>query len=62
VRFNAIFNGNPPDHLETVVIANTQHVFRLVESKCMMYEDYLSGPNSDELVEVLQNWLAEQGY
>lgn len=62
VRLEEIYNGRPPDHLETVIIADAQHVFRLVESPCMMYEDYSAGPLSDELVDVLQNWLIERGY
>ena len=61
-RFNEIFNGSPPDHLKTFVVADAQHVFRVVDSMCMMYNDYSSGPLSTELVDELQNWLTEQGY
>jgi pimeloyl-ACP methyl ester carboxylesterase len=59
-RLEAIFNGNPPDHLETFVIADAQYVFRLVDNPCRMYEDYLSGPLSDELIDILKKWLTEK--
>jgi hypothetical protein len=57
-----IFGGKPPEHLGTFVVAEAQHVFRTVDSPCVMYEDYLSGPLSDQLVVALQDWLTEQGY
>lgn len=61
-RLDEIFSGSPPDHLETLVVADTQHLFRVVDSPCMMYEDYSSGPFSDVLVFELQNWLSKHGY
>jgi pimeloyl-ACP methyl ester carboxylesterase len=61
-RLDEIFGGSPPEYLQTVVIPEAQHLFRIVDSECMMYEDFLSGPLSDELVVVLQNWLTEQGF
>lgn len=61
-RLDEIFSGSPPEHLETVVISGAQHLFRIVDSKCEIYEDYLSGSLSEELVAVMQTWLTAQGY
>ena len=61
-RFDEIFNGNPPENLQTVTIAGAYHTFHLT-SKCLTsFEEFLSAPLSDELVQVLQDWLTEQGY
>jgi pimeloyl-ACP methyl ester carboxylesterase len=58
-RLEEIFNGNIPAHLSTVVIDNATHGFRIVNDPCEVLDKQ---PISEELVEVLNNWLTEQGY
>jgi pimeloyl-ACP methyl ester carboxylesterase len=61
-RFDEIFAGNPPDHLRTALISNANHRYYMTDSMCTPYPDGDSPPLSDELVEVIQDWLAELGY
>ncbi len=61
-RFDEIFNGNPPQNLQTVTISGAYHTFHLTGLCLTSYDEFLSAPLSDELVEVLQTWLDEQGY
>jgi len=61
-RFNEIFNGNPPDNLKSAVLAGADHGYFTTDSMCTTYEEGFSGPLSDELVDVMQTWLTEQGY
>ena len=61
-RFNEIFNGNPPENLQTVTISGSYHTFHLMDRCLTSPDQLLSAPLSDELVEVLQTWLDEQGY
>jgi pimeloyl-ACP methyl ester carboxylesterase len=56
-RLDEVFGGDVPDNLTTAVIADSQHLFRLVDTECTIYQDFLSGTPSDELVQVLQEWL-----
>ncbi len=61
-RFNEIFNGNPPDNLQTVTISGARHSLRLTNMCLTSIDEFLSAPLSDELVEILQTWLDEQGF
>jgi hypothetical protein len=61
-RFDEIFNGNPPDNLQTVTISGAYHTFHLMDKCPTSIDQILSAPLSDELVQVLQDWLTEQGY
>jgi len=61
-RFAEIFNGNPPDNLQTVTITGTHHDFRLTDMCLGSVEEMFSAPFSDELTRVLRDWLTEQGY
>ncbi len=61
-RFDEIFNGNPLQNLQTVTISGAYHTFHLTGLCLTSYDEFLSAPLSDELVEVLQTWLDEQGY
>ena len=61
-RFNEIFNGNPPENLQTVTISGAYHTFHLMDKCLTSIDQILSAPLSDELVQVLQDWLTEQGY
>jgi uncharacterized protein len=58
-RLEEIFSGNVPAHLSTVVIDKATHGFRIVNDPCEVLDKQ---PISEELVEVLNNWLTEQGY
>ena len=60
--FYDMFDGNPPGHLSTVTIADTNHIFRIVEHACVSYEDSLQQPLSEELTVELDEWLAGVGY
>jgi len=61
-RYDEIFNGNPPENLQTVTISGVYHTFHLMNMCVTSNEEVLSAPLSDELVQVLQDWLTEQGY
>lgn len=61
-HLDEIFNGSLPDHLKVAVIQDAQHLFCIVDSPCMMYQDHPSGSLSDDLVIELHNWLTEVGY
>lgn len=54
-----IFGGGLPTHLETVVIHSAQYLFRIVDSKCVMYADYSAGSISEDLIATLQDWLTK---
>lgn len=59
-RFTEIFNDRSPKHLTAIVVADSNHLFRSVDSICAIYEFALSGMPSIELTEVMHNWLNEQ--
>ena len=61
-RFDEIFNGNPPENLQTATISGAYHTFHLMNMCLTSIDEILSAPLSDELVQVLQDWLIEQGY
>jgi len=61
-RLDEIFDGNPPDRLTTVVLADATHAFRLVNDPCESWVDVPDQPRSEELIVVLNDWLTEQGY
>lgn len=61
-RFDEVFNGNPSENLQTATISGAFHTFHLTGLCFTSPDEFLSAPLSDELVEVLQTWLDEQGY
>ena len=61
-RMNAIFDDNVLDNLSSVVIAGATHAFRLVNDPCESWVNTEQQEQSEQLVEVLNTWLAEQGY
>jgi len=61
-RLNELFDGNPPEHLTTVVLEDATHAFRLVDDPCESWVDVPDQPQSEELVQTLNDWLAAQGY
>ena len=58
-RMEEIFDGNVPAHLNTVVVDDATHGFRIVNDPCEVLDGQ---PLSEELIAVLNNWLTEQGY
>jgi hypothetical protein len=52
-----LFDGNPPDHLTTVVLEDATHAFRLVDDPCNSWVNVAEKPRSEELVVVLNDWL-----
>ena len=61
-RMNDIFNNDVPEHLKVVVIDNATHAFRLVNEPCESWASVEEQVQSEQLIEVLGAWLAEQGY
>ena len=61
-RFKEIFDGNPPENLKTVTISGAYHHLRLTDLCVDSAEALYSNPFSEELVQVLQDWLTIQGY
>jgi len=62
VRYDEIFKNNPPKNLKTITISGAYHTFHLTDMCLASFDELLSAPLSDELVQVLQDWLTEQGY
>jgi hypothetical protein len=60
-RLVEIFPGDLPENLETVVVPNTPHHFRVDETGCVPWPDYLALPYSSELVETMTAWLQREG-
>jgi len=61
-RFNEIFGGSPPEHLQVAIIPQATHIFRVTPDMCTSRADSLEMPLSEDLVQVLDDWLAEIGY
>ena len=61
-RMNDIFDGNMPDNLTMAVVKDATHSFRLVNHPCDSWNDPRQYEQSTEVVAILNNWLAEQGY
>lgn len=61
-RFEEIFEGSPPEHLKLAVIPQATHIFRETPDLCTSRADSLEMPLSEDLVQVLANWLTEIGY
>jgi pimeloyl-ACP methyl ester carboxylesterase len=61
-RMNDIFDDDMPEHLTVVVIDNATHAFRLVNDPCESWVDVEEQVQSEQLTEVLEAWLVEQGY
>ena len=61
-RMNEIFDNNPPEHFSMVVIDDATHAFRLVNDPCESWVNVEEQVQSEQLIEVLDSWLAEQGY
>ena len=61
-RLDEIFDNRVPDNLSSVVIAGATHAFRLVTDPCESWVDPEKQEQSEQLIDVLHDWLAEQGY
>jgi len=60
-RMNEIFENDVPENLSVSVIDDANHAFQLVNDPCVARENP-ELQQSEQLVEVLHTWLAEQGY
>ncbi len=58
-RMEEIFDSDVPKHLTTVIIAKATHGYQIVDDRCDSWD---GKPLSDELVDVLNDWLTEIGY
>jgi pimeloyl-ACP methyl ester carboxylesterase len=61
-RLDEIFDGEVPSNLKTVEIEGANHSFRQVEDICDFSGGPEDGEQAEQLVEVLHDWLTEQGY
>jgi len=61
-RLDEIFDGDVPEHLTAVTISGANHSFILVNDPCEVVPNPYERPQSAELVEMLNDWLAAQGY
>jgi len=61
-RMEEIFDGVVPPYLNMVVIDNATHRFRLVNDPCEIWHNSNGLEQSKQLTDVLDAWLAEQGY
>ncbi len=61
-RLNEIFDNDVPENFNVVILDRATHVFRLVNDPCESWENVEDQEQSEQLVEVLHTWLAEQGY
>jgi uncharacterized protein len=58
-RLEEIFDGAVPENLHAVTIANATHGYKIVDDPC---ENPADKPLSDELTNIINNWLTEIGY
>lgn len=61
-RMNETFDGNVPDNLTMAVVKDATHTFRLVDVPCDSWKDPKQYETSTEVIAILNDWLAEQGY
>jgi len=63
-RLEEIFDNDVPENFQTRVIKNATHVFTLTDDMCVAFEgrEFLRGEYSDQVVQVLRDWLTEHGY
>jgi pimeloyl-ACP methyl ester carboxylesterase len=61
-RMKEIFENDVPEQLSEVVIEDASHAFRLVSDPCESWVNVEEQEQSEQLVDVLHTWLAEQGY
>ena len=61
-RMNEIFENDIPENFSEVVIEDASHSFRLVTDPCESWVNVEEQEQSEQLTEVLHEWLEEQGY
>jgi pimeloyl-ACP methyl ester carboxylesterase len=61
-RLHEIFGDDLPDTLSVAVAERATHSFRLVNTPCDSFNEPTQYKQSAEVIEVLNGWLAEQGY
>jgi len=61
-RLDEIFPTGLPDNLAVTVVAQSTHGFHLVSDPCISWTDAQTTPFSTELVDTLNNWLADNGF
>jgi pimeloyl-ACP methyl ester carboxylesterase len=61
-RMNEIFGGNVPENLSMAVAKDATHIFRLVDEPCDSYNNPTQYELSTEVIDILNDWLEEQGY
>jgi uncharacterized protein len=61
-RMNEIFDNNLPEHIGVITIDGSSHAFRLVSNPCESWVNPEEQKQSKQLIEVLNQWLEEQGF
>ena len=61
-RLDEIFPGGLPENLSVTVAEGATHIFRMVNEPCDSIKDPTQYEQSQEVVEILNAWLAELGY
>ena len=61
-RMNEIYDNKVPEHFSMLVIDDATHAFRLVNDPCESWINVEEQVQSEQLTEVLNVWLSEQGY
>ena len=61
-RLDEIFESGLPDNLTFTVAEDATHQYRLVNDPCDSWNDPIQYEQSTQVVDILNNWLTEQGY
>jgi len=61
-RMNEIFDNKLPEHLAVITIDGSSHAFRLVSNPCESWVNPDEQRQSEQLIEILNQWLEAQGY
>lgn len=61
-RLDEIFEGGLPDNLTVTMADDATHNYRMVNEPCDSWNDPSQYEQSTQVIDILNNWLAEQGY
>jgi pimeloyl-ACP methyl ester carboxylesterase len=61
-RLTEIFDHDIPDNFSVAVVDDATHIFHLVNDPCDSFENSEGREQSEQLTEILNTWLTDQGY
>lgn len=61
-RLTEFFDHDIPDNFSVAVVDDATHAFHLVNKPCESFESSEGREQSEQLTEILNTWLTEQGY